>query len=71
MTLPSGDHKTMHADFFNPWDQAKFEELVKTCINGYDPVRARPPECTALGVASEAVAQERPSSTSFRPGTAS
>jgi len=56
VTLSSGDYKTMHADFFNTWDHAKLEELVKTRINAYDPARAQPPECTALRVVSEVVA---------------
>lgn len=40
-TLASGDALTMHADFWNTWDQAKLEELVQVCIieqrHGCDP----------------------------------
>jgi Domain of unknown function (DUF1996) len=32
-TLSSGAYSTMHADFFNAWDQAKLEDLVDRCIN--------------------------------------
>jgi hypothetical protein len=37
---------TMHADFFNAWDQTVLENLVKTCINEFDenePIK--PEEC--------------------------
>jgi Domain of unknown function (DUF1996) len=29
----TGDYRTMHADFFNAWDQARLEDLVARCIN--------------------------------------
>lgn len=32
VTLASGSVATMHADFFNSWDQDKLAELVETCI---------------------------------------
>ena len=32
-TLSSGSTLTMHADFFNAWDQAVLESRVQTCIN--------------------------------------
>src|SRR5918993_614210 len=32
VTLSSGDYSTMHADFFNAWDQARLEHLVDTCL---------------------------------------
>jgi hypothetical protein len=37
---------TMHADFFNAWDQAVLEDLVATCIRGFDPSEPiKPEEC--------------------------
>ena len=33
VTLSSGEASTMHADFFNAWDQQTLEGLVKRCIN--------------------------------------
>jgi Domain of unknown function (DUF1996) len=42
-----GEHgDSMHADFFNAWDQTVLENLVKTCINAFDenePIK--PEEC--------------------------
>src|SRR5829696_5326140 len=32
-TLSSGDYSTMHADFFNAWQEGALEDLVKRCIN--------------------------------------
>ena len=48
----SSDHgapggSTMHADFFNAWDQARLEHLVDTCLNN-EPFTAsypKPDEC--------------------------
>jgi hypothetical protein len=31
--LASGAYSTMHADFFNAWDQQRLDELVQLCIN--------------------------------------
>jgi Domain of unknown function (DUF1996) len=31
--LSSGAYSTMHADFFNAWDQQRLDELVQLCIN--------------------------------------
>src|SRR5215213_5505846 len=31
--LSSGAYTTMHADFFNAWDQQRLDELVRLCIN--------------------------------------
>jgi hypothetical protein len=31
--LSSGAYSTMHADFFNAWDQQRLDELVRLCIN--------------------------------------
>ena len=33
ITLSSGDPSTMHADFWNTWDQTRLAYMVKTCIN--------------------------------------
>jgi uncharacterized protein DUF1996 len=44
-----GEHgDSMHADFFNAWDQAVLEGLVKTCINGFDPSLPEPRECKTI-----------------------
>ncbi len=50
VTLSSGEASTMHADFYNAWDQAVLEEMVRDCINAYDPNVARPSKCKAPGV---------------------
>ena len=45
--LSSGAYSTMHADFFNAWDQARLEHLVDTCLNN-EPFTAsnpKPQEC--------------------------
>ncbi len=34
VTLSSGPWYTMHADFFNAWDQDELERLVRVCIKG-------------------------------------
>ncbi len=47
VTLSSGAASTMHADFFNAWDQALLEDLVATCINGFDPSQPRSDKCRA------------------------
>jgi hypothetical protein len=52
VTLSSDHHdepggSTMHADFFNAWDQAALSELVVRCINNVPPWKPRPPECQA------------------------
>jgi hypothetical protein len=41
----AGEHgDSMHADFFNAWDQAVLEDLVATCIRGFDPSEPIKPE---------------------------
>lgn len=45
VTLASGSMATLHADFFNSWDQDRLNELVETCIR-YPTVRGK--KCTAL-----------------------
>ena len=47
VTLSSGDASTMHADFFNAWDQDALAALVEDCINDVPPSKPRPPECQA------------------------
>ena len=44
ITLSSGGPSTMHADFFNAWDQAVLEDLVATCIRGCDPSQPTLPD---------------------------
>jgi hypothetical protein len=45
--LSSGAASTMHADFWNTWDQAELERLVVNCINKVPPSDPRPEECRA------------------------
>ena len=46
VTLSSGAASTMHADFFNAWNQQTLEGLVVNCINNYSPTtREWPTEC--------------------------
>ncbi|HEV3475693.1 MAG TPA: DUF1996 domain-containing protein [Actinomycetota bacterium] len=35
LTLSSGAYYTMHADFWNTWNQAKLDQLVSTCLNAH------------------------------------
>ena len=46
ITLSSGGPETMHADFWNTWDQAKLEALVKFCINGSARDSSKAPSCS-------------------------
>jgi hypothetical protein len=48
-TLSSGAHTTMHADFFNAWDQAEYARLVNLCISDPYPLGVKPEECTFDG----------------------
>ena len=34
VSLASGGVETLHADFWNVWDQAKLEHDVEVCLNG-------------------------------------
>ena len=45
--LSSGAYSTMHADFFNAWDQARLEHLVDTCLNNepFTSSNPKPDEC--------------------------
>ena len=47
VTLSSGAVSTMHADFWNTWDQTELERLVVECINegspGTHPLECRSP----------------------------
>jgi hypothetical protein len=47
VTLSSGKPSSMHADFFNAWDQEKLGVLVKSCINEVAPSKRRPEKCRA------------------------
>lgn len=53
VTVSSGRASTMHADFWNTWDQEApdvgLDALVKHCINEVPPSDPRPPECQASG----------------------
>jgi len=46
-TLSSGAYTTMHADFFNAWDQQRLDELVQLCINKapFTASNPKPQEC--------------------------
>jgi hypothetical protein len=43
VTLSSGGPETAHADFFNAWDQAELERLVRSCLNARVHCGARGP----------------------------
>jgi hypothetical protein len=45
VTLSSGSASTMHADFWNTWNQQQLEGLVQRCINAVPPSEPRPEEC--------------------------
>jgi hypothetical protein len=47
VTLSSGEYTTMHADFFNAWDQARLKHLVDTCLNNepFTSSNPKPEEC--------------------------
>jgi len=45
VTLSSGDASTMHADFFNAWNQEALRRLVVHCINKVPPWEPRPEKC--------------------------
>jgi Domain of unknown function (DUF1996) len=47
VTLSSGAYTTMHADFFNAWDQTRLEHLVDTCLNNepFTTTNPKPDEC--------------------------
>ena len=47
VTLSSGGASTMHADFFNAWDQEELNRLVVNCINRVPPSKPRPDACQA------------------------
>ena len=47
VTLSSGGASTMHADFFNAWDQEELNRLVVSCINQVPPSKPRPDDCQA------------------------
>ena len=45
--LSSGEYSTMHADFFNAWQEGKLEDLVARCINAgpFSATNAKPQDC--------------------------
>jgi hypothetical protein len=45
VTLSSGAASTMHADFWNTWDQTELERLVVECINNGSPSDPHPEQC--------------------------
>ncbi len=45
VTLASGHASSMHADFFNAWDQTVLRNLVERCINEVGPSEPRPQGC--------------------------
>jgi Domain of unknown function (DUF1996) len=45
VTLSSGAVSTMHADFWNTWDQTELERLVVECINNGSPSDPHPEQC--------------------------
>jgi hypothetical protein len=45
VTLSSGEASTMHADFFNAWNQQTLEGLVKRCINDPWSEGTEPSDC--------------------------
>jgi hypothetical protein len=49
--LSSGAASTIHADFFNAWDQQKLAALVRSCINAYpfSTKNPKPAQCKATG----------------------
>ena len=53
VTLSSGGASSMHADFFNAWDQNRLDRLVVRCINHVPPSNPRPDECQANPPAPE------------------
>ena len=47
VTLSSGSASSVHADFWNTWDQQALDALVERCINSVPPSEPRPEECRA------------------------
>jgi hypothetical protein len=47
VTLSSGGASSIHADFFNAWNQEALAALVKRCINQVPPSKPRPEVCRA------------------------
>ena len=45
--LSSGEYSTMHADFFNAWQEGALEDLVKRCINAgpFTATNPKPQDC--------------------------
>ncbi|MDP8947479.1 MAG: DUF1996 domain-containing protein [Actinomycetota bacterium] len=51
VTLASGSYSTMHADFFNAWEEGRLAELVEDCINAapFTTSNPKPAECQVTG----------------------
>jgi hypothetical protein len=51
VTLSSGAASTIHADFFNAWDQQKLAALVRSCIKAhpFSTKNPKPARCKATG----------------------
>lgn len=45
ITLSSGAPATMHADFWNTWDQDIFAKSINYCLNGIKPSSGKVPPC--------------------------
>ena len=55
--LSSGAASTMHADFFNAWEQTELERLVKDCINTLWDVGKKPAYCNNRSLTEAQTAQ--------------
>ena len=55
--LSSGTASTMHADFFNAWEQTELERLVKDCINTLWDVGKKPAYCNNRSLTEAQTAQ--------------
>jgi Domain of unknown function (DUF1996) len=62
VTLSSGAASTIHADFFNAWNQHKLAALVRSCINAYpfSTKNPKPAQCKATGGRSNSGGVEGP-----------
>jgi hypothetical protein len=55
--LSSGDATSMHADFFNAWNQQTLQGLVTDCINTLWPVGSKPAKCNQRSTTEVQAAQ--------------
>ena len=60
--LSSGAASTIHADFFNAWDQQKLAALVRSCIKAYpfSTKNPKPARCKATGSSGGAAPKPKP-----------